>query len=207
MRQLQEGLRELVPLALYPVAEVALGISLAWAVHFNLWALWGVAMRADWVAVTLTGVALGGIAHFFTEVLAMFSGSGASSTTKPRRPSGPNWNGSPEPPVLRPKRRLHGAGPVLAFGPPSLGAPGPDLEPSQQPDRAGRWTHLSPSSPGLPSGERSCHPLRCALQRRGLARDEVLALLHPPPALGRLGRSSAHLGKDGYQQQRGKRGR
>ena len=45
VRQLQEGLRELVPLALYPVAEVALGISLAWAVHFNLWALWGVAMR------------------------------------------------------------------------------------------------------------------------------------------------------------------
>jgi hypothetical protein len=58
------------------VVEVALGIALAWAVNFNLWALWGVAMRADWVAVTLTGVALGGIAQFFTAVLAMFSGLG-----------------------------------------------------------------------------------------------------------------------------------
>ena len=76
VRQLQESLRGLVPLALYPVVEVALGIGLAWAVHFNLWGLWGVAMRADWVAVTLTGVALGGIAEFFTEVLAVFSGLG-----------------------------------------------------------------------------------------------------------------------------------
>jgi hypothetical protein len=29
-----------------------------------------------WIAVTLAGVALGGIAHFFTEVLAMFAGLG-----------------------------------------------------------------------------------------------------------------------------------
>jgi hypothetical protein len=74
-RPLQQ-LRDLVPLSLYPVLEVALGVGLAWAVNFNLWALWGITMRADWVAVTLTGVALGGIAQFFSAVLAMFSGLG-----------------------------------------------------------------------------------------------------------------------------------
>ena len=63
--------------ALHPLAELALGIGLAWAVNFNLWALWHIPMRADWVAVTLTGVALGGIAQFFTELLAMFSGLGS----------------------------------------------------------------------------------------------------------------------------------
>jgi drug/metabolite transporter (DMT)-like permease len=71
-----QGLRERVPLSLYPLVEVALGIGLAWAVHFDLWSLWHIPMRADWIAVTLTGVALGGIAHFFTEVLAMFTGLG-----------------------------------------------------------------------------------------------------------------------------------
>jgi hypothetical protein len=74
-RPLQQ-LRERVPLALYPLTEVVLGIALAWAVNFNLWGLWHISMRADWVAVTLTGAALGGIAQFFTEVLAMFSGLG-----------------------------------------------------------------------------------------------------------------------------------
>lgn len=68
--------RERSPIALYPLLEVALGVGLAWAVNFNLWALWHVPMRADFVAVTLTGIALGGIAQFFTEVLAMFSGLG-----------------------------------------------------------------------------------------------------------------------------------
>jgi len=62
--------------SLYPVLEVALGTGAAWAIHFNLWSLWHVPMRADWVGVTLTGAALGGTAQFFTEILAMFSGLG-----------------------------------------------------------------------------------------------------------------------------------
>ena len=69
-------LRRRTQLSVYPVLEVALGIALAWVVNFNLWSLWHVPMRADWVAVTLTGMLLGGIAQFFTEVLAMFSGLG-----------------------------------------------------------------------------------------------------------------------------------
>jgi predicted permease len=69
-------LRDRLGLALYPLLEVALGVGLAWAVNFNLWSLWHVPMRADWVAVTLTGMALGGIAHLFSEVLTTFSGLG-----------------------------------------------------------------------------------------------------------------------------------
>ena len=71
-----QGLRERVPVSLYPLVEVALGIGLVWAVRFNLWSLWHIPMRADWIALTLTGVVIGGIAHFFTEVLAMFAGLG-----------------------------------------------------------------------------------------------------------------------------------
>lgn len=69
-------LRQRLPVALYPLLEVAVGIGLAWAVHFNMWSLWHVPMRADWIAVTLTGLALGGVAQFFTEVLTTFSGLG-----------------------------------------------------------------------------------------------------------------------------------
>lgn len=69
-------LRERLQVALYPLLEVALGVGLAWAVHFNVWSLWHVPMRADWVAVTLTGLALGGVAQFFSEVLTTFSGLG-----------------------------------------------------------------------------------------------------------------------------------
>lgn len=69
-------LRDRLGLALYPVLEVAVGVGLAWAVNFNLWSLWAIPMRADWVAVTLTGMALGGIAQFFSEVLTTFSSLG-----------------------------------------------------------------------------------------------------------------------------------
>jgi drug/metabolite transporter (DMT)-like permease len=69
-------LRDKVSISVYPLLEVSIGVGLAWAVDFNLWKLWHVPMRADWVAVTLTGVALGGIAHFFSELLATFSGLG-----------------------------------------------------------------------------------------------------------------------------------
>jgi drug/metabolite transporter (DMT)-like permease len=68
--------RDRMPFDLYPMVQLGIGIGLAWAVDFNLWRLWHLPMRADWLGVTLTGVALAGIAQFFTEVLAMFSGLG-----------------------------------------------------------------------------------------------------------------------------------
>jgi hypothetical protein len=69
-------LRDKLAISVYPLLEVGIGIGLAWAVNFNLWTLWHIPMRANWIAVTLTGVALGGIAHFFSEILATFSGLG-----------------------------------------------------------------------------------------------------------------------------------
>lgn len=73
---LLRSLRRRIHFSAYPVLEVAVGIAFAWVVNFNLWSLWHVPMRAGWVAVTFTGMLLGGIAEFFTEILAMFSGLG-----------------------------------------------------------------------------------------------------------------------------------
>ena len=70
------GDRMKMMISLYPLLEVLIGIGLAWAINFNLWAMWGIGMRAAWLGVTLTGVALGGVAQFFTEILAMFGGLG-----------------------------------------------------------------------------------------------------------------------------------
>jgi len=53
---------------------VALGIVTAWITDFNMWGLWGVAVRADWIGVTLTGLALAGLATAWHEVLRLLSG-------------------------------------------------------------------------------------------------------------------------------------
>lgn len=57
-----------------PVAAVALGIGLAWVADFNLWTLWSLPVRENWIGVTLTGLALGGVAVFAHGVLGLFSG-------------------------------------------------------------------------------------------------------------------------------------
>lgn len=69
-------LRDKIKISVHPVLEVALGIIFAWVVNFNLWSLWGIPMRADWIAVTLTGIALGGISNVFTVMLNALSGLG-----------------------------------------------------------------------------------------------------------------------------------
>jgi hypothetical protein len=56
------------------VLLVALGIVTAWITNFNMWGLWGVAVRADWIGVTLTGLALAGLAIAWHEVLRLLSG-------------------------------------------------------------------------------------------------------------------------------------
>jgi len=53
---------------------VVLGIGAAWITNFSIWGLWGVAVRADWVGVTLTGLALGGLAMAWHEVLRLITG-------------------------------------------------------------------------------------------------------------------------------------
>jgi hypothetical protein len=49
-----------------------LGVGAAWLVDFNLFALWGVPVRATWIGVTITGVALAGFAHIWYGTLSMF---------------------------------------------------------------------------------------------------------------------------------------
>lgn len=56
---------------LWAVAVVAIGIGLAWLANFNMWAQWGLEIRAAWIGVTLTGLALAGIAYFWRETLGL----------------------------------------------------------------------------------------------------------------------------------------
>ncbi len=60
--------------AVWAVLAVLGGIGLAWAANFNLWSLWHVPVREGWIGITLTGVALGGIAYGFHELLGFFAG-------------------------------------------------------------------------------------------------------------------------------------
>ena len=42
---------------------LAFGIGLAWLVDFDVWQLWNIAEREHWIGVTLTGLAIGGVAY------------------------------------------------------------------------------------------------------------------------------------------------
>jgi hypothetical protein len=59
---------------MWALVAVAAGIALAWLADFDMWAQWGVPVRESWIGVTLTGLALGGVAYFFHELLGFFTG-------------------------------------------------------------------------------------------------------------------------------------
>lgn len=53
----------------------AWGVALAWLADFNMWTGWGIAnLRYHWVGVTLTGVALAGVALVIYSVARFFFG-------------------------------------------------------------------------------------------------------------------------------------
>ncbi|MER3452794.1 MAG: hypothetical protein C4344_03765, partial [Acidimicrobiia bacterium] len=56
------------------IALAGVGIGLAWAVDFNLWRLWGLPAREDWVAVTLTGLGVAGVGYLWHVLLEFFAG-------------------------------------------------------------------------------------------------------------------------------------
>lgn len=56
---------------LWGVAGVVIGVALAWLARLNMWELWGLPVRAEWIGITLTGVALGGIAFGFQQILGL----------------------------------------------------------------------------------------------------------------------------------------
>jgi uncharacterized membrane protein len=53
---------------------LGLGVGAAWLVNFNLFATWGLTVRNAAIGVTLTGLAIGGVAYFWREILALFGG-------------------------------------------------------------------------------------------------------------------------------------
>jgi hypothetical protein len=58
----------------FAIVVLALGVGAAWLVDFNFFALWGIGARYAWVAVTLTGLALGGLALAWHALLGLFTG-------------------------------------------------------------------------------------------------------------------------------------
>ncbi len=56
---------------LWAIVVVALGVGLAWIADLNIFALWGIELRAEWIGITLTGLMLGGIAYFWRESLGL----------------------------------------------------------------------------------------------------------------------------------------
>ena len=49
-------------------------MGLAWLADLNMWQLWEVPVRDAWIGVTLTGVALAGIAQFWHYLLGYSAG-------------------------------------------------------------------------------------------------------------------------------------
>ncbi len=58
----------------WAVLLVLLGIGTAWLANFDLFGVWGMAVREHWIAVTLTGVVLGGVGYFWRVILEFFAG-------------------------------------------------------------------------------------------------------------------------------------
>lgn len=53
---------------------VALGVGGAWLTNLNLFSLWSIPVRNSDIAVTVTGILLGGVGYFWREVLGFFGG-------------------------------------------------------------------------------------------------------------------------------------
>lgn len=56
------------------LASIAIGIGAAWVTHFDVWGLWGVPVRGDWIGVTFTGLLLAGIGYVWQVLLGFFAG-------------------------------------------------------------------------------------------------------------------------------------
>jgi hypothetical protein len=95
------------------VVLAGIGIGLAWAVDFNLWSLWHLHARRQWLAVTLTGLFLAGGAYFWHVLLGFFSGllrkyhDEAATLEKTQQIYGP---GAERPPRLSLRRTQQRAG-------------------------------------------------------------------------------------------------
>lgn len=63
---------------------VLLGIGAAWLADFDLFGVWGLAVRDHAIAVTLTGLAIAGAGYFWRIVLEFFAGVSRKFTDEAR---------------------------------------------------------------------------------------------------------------------------
>lgn len=56
------------------LAMMVLGVLAAWLADFDAWAAWGVPVREHWVGIALTGLAIGGLASVWGELLGFVHG-------------------------------------------------------------------------------------------------------------------------------------
>jgi hypothetical protein len=59
---------------LWALLIVLFGIGAAWLADFDLFAVWGLAVRDHAIAVTLTGLAIAGAGYFWRVILEFFAG-------------------------------------------------------------------------------------------------------------------------------------
>ena len=52
---------------------VALGVGAAWLINLNLFSVWSIPVRNSDIAITLTGILIGGAAWFWRAILEFFS--------------------------------------------------------------------------------------------------------------------------------------
>ena len=63
---------------------VALGVGAAWLINLNLFAVWSIPVRNSDIAVTLTGVMIGGAAYFWRALLGFIRGLSRKFTDQAR---------------------------------------------------------------------------------------------------------------------------
>jgi hypothetical protein len=65
-------------------ALVALGVGAAWLINLNLFAVWSIPVRSSDIAVTLTGIMIGGAAWFWQALVGFFGGLSRKFTDQAR---------------------------------------------------------------------------------------------------------------------------
>ena len=56
------------------VATMGLGVLAAWLADFDAWSAWDVSVREPWIGIVLTGLAIGGLALLWGELIAFVHG-------------------------------------------------------------------------------------------------------------------------------------
>jgi hypothetical protein len=68
----------------WAVMLVGLGIGAAWLADFDIFGVWGLAVRDHAIAVTITGLAIAGVGYFWRVILEFFAGISRKVTDEAR---------------------------------------------------------------------------------------------------------------------------